>query len=218
MALALLLTLVVFMVFGCAAVPVVENQAATPRVQSGLDQPSDDRLFPPMPSAQVPAARTMLELIQSLPPRFQRPVTNSVTLAWRPSASPAIAGYHFWVGTVSLEYTNRLDVGNVTNFTYAIVRARTNYPTYFFALTAVDADGIESVFSNEASYQIPRPPPPLVLVSFTLSGHGELRQTSDLAAGWSMPITLDGTLTVSNEGTMFYRCTDPNFTLTPNYQ
>jgi fibronectin type 3 domain-containing protein len=88
---------------------------------------------------------------------------TSVTLAW--NASPATGygpiGYNMYYGPSSATYTNKI-VSN-TNLTLTVsnlVRGATVY----FAVTATTTNGLESVFSNEISYQAPPPPlPPTVL-------------------------------------------------------
>jgi hypothetical protein len=76
-----------------------------------------------------------------------------VTLAWDPSPDSAVAGYHLYDGIASLTYTNVIDVGNATN---ATVSGLVGGVTYFFAATAYDTNGQESVFSDEVSYTVPR--------------------------------------------------------------
>jgi hypothetical protein len=75
--------------------------------------------------------------------------TPSVTLTWHPSVDTNVAGYKIYYGTVSHVYTNTVSVGNVTNTTLNNLVAGA---TYFFAATTYGASGLESGFSNEASY------------------------------------------------------------------
>jgi len=77
---------------------------------------------------------------------------GSVTLAWNPSPSSGITGYRLYVGPASRVYTNCIVVGNVTTNRVADL---VNGATYFFAVTAYDADNAESDFSNEISYTVP---------------------------------------------------------------
>ena len=206
-ALALLLTLMVFMVFGCATVP------APRETMPAVSQSTPVALASIMPS--VALSRAEASLAAPAIPRWLQPVTNGVTLAWIPSIDPNVVGYILYAGTQSGIYTNSVNTGNVTNFTYFIVRARTNYPTLYFVCTAYDAAGQESEFSNEAAYSVPRPPPTPVLTGFILTGHSLIQQSSDLV-NWSMPITLDGSLTNAlADGNHFWRGT--NLNLTPVY-
>ena len=83
--------------------------------------------------------------------------TNSVTLQWNadavttnPGTNPV--GYHMWVGTSSRNYTQRIDEGNVSTGTVIGLVPGT---TYYFAVTAYNAAGVDSPYSNEVSYQAP---------------------------------------------------------------
>ena len=80
--------------------------------------------------------------------------TQSVTLAWNPSTSSNIAGYNLYYGVASHVYTNMLCFGNVAK---AIISGLRDGTTYYFAAKARDASGVESDFSNEASYVVATP-------------------------------------------------------------
>lgn len=94
------------------------------------------------------ASNVMPPLPQSIivPPA---PATNSVTLAWSPSPDSNVAGYNVYVGAASRSYTNKVDVGNVTN---ATVVGLSFEITNFFAATAYNILGVESDYSEEVSY------------------------------------------------------------------
>lgn len=77
------------------------------------------------------------------------PATNQVTLTWSPSPGSNVAGYNIYVGSASRSYTNKLDVGNVTN---ATVGGLSFEITNFFAATAYNILGVESDYSDEVSY------------------------------------------------------------------
>ena len=79
----------------------------------------------------------------------------TVQLAWDPSTNPDVTNYIIYQGGVSRIYTNSISAGNVTNFTWTNL---TYVPTLIFAATA-QAMGLESDYSNEASYT-PLPPTP----------------------------------------------------------
>jgi hypothetical protein len=81
---------------------------------------------------------------------------TSVTLAWDPSTAPTVVGYRLYVGGVSGVYTNEIDVGSATAATAPGLTVGT---TYFFAVTAYNALGVESPFSGEISYVVPPPAP-----------------------------------------------------------
>jgi hypothetical protein len=77
---------------------------------------------------------------------------QSVTLAWNPSADTNVTGYFAYYGVASQSYTNKINVGNVTGLTISGLVEGT---TYFFAITAYNILGLESVPSNEVSYSVP---------------------------------------------------------------
>lgn len=86
---------------------------------------------------------------------FSARTTWAVTLAWDASADPTVVGYDVHYGTVSGAYTTTLDVGNVTTKTMANSGFSIGR-TYYFAVTAYNAQLLQSVPSNEVSF-IPNP-------------------------------------------------------------
>ena len=78
---------------------------------------------------------------------------GSVTLAWSPSTDASVVGYNVYFGGVSETYTNEISAGNATS---AVVSNLVPGATYYFAATAYDSTGLESPFSNEASYAVPQ--------------------------------------------------------------
>ena len=70
---------------------------------------------------------------------------NAVSLAWDPSPSQNITGYNLYIGNTSGNYGSPIAIGNQTTYT---VTGLSN-GTYYFAVTAVNIDGLESNFSNE---------------------------------------------------------------------
>jgi hypothetical protein len=73
----------------------------------------------------------------------------SVTLAWNTDTDPTVVGYNLNYGTSSGSLTQTEDVGNTTTATVSGLTAGT---TYFFAVTAYNAAGVNSVNSNIMSY------------------------------------------------------------------
>lgn len=74
------------------------------------------------------------------------PQPPGVALAWNPSSTADVSGYRVYLGGSSGVYTNVLDAGNATIITLSDLMAGASY---FFAITAYDAGGNESDFSNE---------------------------------------------------------------------
>ncbi len=80
----------------------------------------------------------------------------NVPLTWNASTDTNVVGYKIYYGGASQTYTNSLDVGNVTN---AVVPGLVAGTTYYFAATTYTSAGLESKFSNEASYTTTNPLP-----------------------------------------------------------
>ena len=78
---------------------------------------------------------------------FSQATAADISLAWDASISPNVSGYKIYSGTSSGNYGTPLTIGNQT--TYTVSGLSTG--TYYFAVTAFDADGNESDFSNEVS-------------------------------------------------------------------
>jgi hypothetical protein len=78
--------------------------------------------------------------------------TASANLAWSASTEPSVIAYRVYYGTQSRTYQQPASVGNATLFNVAGLEAGR---LYYFAVTAVDAAGNESAFSNEATKQMP---------------------------------------------------------------
>ena len=76
----------------------------------------------------------------------------SVSMQWNPSSDTNAIGYNIYYGTASGDYTSEVFVGNVSGVTISNLTCGV---TYYFAATAVDSAGNESVFSNEAKFTIP---------------------------------------------------------------
>ena len=81
----------------------------------------------------------------------------SVNLAWDHNAEPDIAGYHVLLGVASGQYTQSIDAGPATTATVSNLSPGT---TYFFAVTAYNTSGFESLPSSEVSYSVPGGPTP----------------------------------------------------------
>jgi hypothetical protein len=67
-------------------------------------------------------------------------------LDWDPCPDPSVTGYLLCYGVASCQYTNQVDVGNVTN---ALVAGLIPNVTYYFVVIAYDGFGNQSSPSNE---------------------------------------------------------------------
>ena len=77
-----------------------------------------------------------------------------VNLAWDSIDQPELSGYLVFYGTQPWEFSNVLDVGNVTTYTVFDL----GLGRYFFAVKAYGKAGEESPFSNEVSTVISEEP------------------------------------------------------------
>jgi hypothetical protein len=89
------------------------------------------------------ARLTWEEIIEDIPGSLA-----SLNLVWDANKEADLAGYRLYYGTASKEYTQMIDVGNVTEFRLDQLQKGM---AYYLALTAYDFDGNESDFSKEAS-------------------------------------------------------------------
>ena len=76
---------------------------------------------------------------------------TSVDLAWDANTEPDLAGYKIYWGTATRDYSNNVDVGNVTAYT---LTGLTEGVTYYLAATAYDSEDPpnESDFSQELTH------------------------------------------------------------------
>ena len=70
-----------------------------------------------------------------------------VSLAWDPSVSPGVTNYRIYRGNSSKNYSAYDHLGNVTTHTVSGLAPG----AWYFAATALDAEGNESDYSNEVS-------------------------------------------------------------------
>ena len=70
-------------------------------------------------------------------------------LEWESLPDPSISGYNLYRGTKSRAYDEVVDVGTQTRVDLTGLEAGT---TYFFSITAYNADRIESDFSDEVRF------------------------------------------------------------------
>ncbi len=103
---------------------------------------------------------------------------HTITLSWDPSPTPEVVGYRLHYGEQIGNYTTVIDVGNQTS---AEVANLIDGTTYYFVVTAYDADGTESSPSEEIHYM----PSPAILLNISARSYV---QTDDnvLIAGFTV--------------------------------
>lgn len=94
----------------------------------------------------------MLALLLGIASSIQAWGAQSVSLTWDPSPDTNVVGYIVNYGTTSGHHPCRMNVGNVTN---ATVTGLQEGFAYYFTATACNAEGLESVPSNELAYVVP---------------------------------------------------------------
>jgi hypothetical protein len=105
----------------------------------------------------------------------------NVTIQWDPSPDTSVVGYNFYYGVASRTYTNIIDVGNATTVTVSNLVPGN---TYYFAATAYNVLGTESVFSDELSYTVPlavNNPPTLNTIGNLTIAEDAVAQTVNLS-------------------------------------
>ena len=80
--------------------------------------------------------------------------STPVTLAWDPNPESDLKEYRLHIGIASRNYQVSIPVGLVTTFTVTDLPAGV---TTYFALTAINHDGLESDYSEEVLFA-PKPP------------------------------------------------------------
>ncbi len=82
--------------------------------------------------------------------------SEAVELTWDPSPNSDIVAYHVYYGTASGVYTHTLTFSDLSE---VIVPGLEPGEAYYFAVSAIDGNGVESDLSNEAYYLAPVPNP-----------------------------------------------------------
>ena len=129
---------------------------------------------------------------------------GNVTLAWDPPTTNEdgtpltdLAGFIIYYGTTSGDYSQSIDVGNVTTYQ---VSNLTEGLTYYFAATAYDTSGNESEYSYPeavATMAPPPPPSPEITVTDSVAPTGDLQiPFGNVTEGSSS----NQTVTVTNDG------------------
>jgi fibronectin type 3 domain-containing protein len=77
---------------------------------------------------------------------------HTVSLIWNTSTSSNVVGYNIYRGTTSGNYALLKSMNSNTSYLDASVQSG---QTYYYVVTAVDAAGAESPYSNKAEAVIP---------------------------------------------------------------
>ncbi len=85
-----------------------------------------------------------------------------ISLAWDANSEPDLGGYKLYCGQASRQYNFYIDVGNTLTGTLKDLQ---DGGTYYVAVTAYDASGYESEFSNEVEVNLLSPKPPEIDVN-----------------------------------------------------
>ena len=92
--------------------------------------------------------------VQSLTGNGTTSTQHSVLLNWNASSSQNVVGYNVYRGTQSGGPYSKIN-GSLDSDTSYTDTGVTNGDTYYYVSTAVDSNGLESTYSNEAEAQIP---------------------------------------------------------------
>jgi fibronectin type 3 domain-containing protein len=102
--------------------------------------------------------------------------SQSVELTWDPSADLNVVAYKVYYGTQSRVYSSSITYGDISDVT---ISGLADGQTYYFAASAVDNEGNESVLSGEAVYTVPG----ATSSSLTVIGSTQALQAVDVS--WS---------------------------------
>lgn len=80
---------------------------------------------------------------------------HTAKVLWNPSSSTNVVGYYIYRGVTSGGPYSRLNGSSPDQSTTSVDGTVQSGQTYYYVVTAVDVNGLESAFSNEASAFIP---------------------------------------------------------------
>ena len=139
-----------------ATVSGSSNTAVTWAVTQGIGTITSSGLYtaPQNVETDVVTARSQVDSTQSASAIVTVLPPHSVSLTWMPSSSSGVS-YDVYRGTVSGGPYSLLKSGVIsTAYTDSNVQSGS---TYYYVTTAVDASGLQSVYSDEAQAVIPMP-------------------------------------------------------------
>jgi hypothetical protein len=99
------------------------------------------------------------EFFQPVPPSrpsglYTETGDNFIELFWSENHENDVVGYHvYWSG----QYDGRYELLATTRQAYFLDAGAVNGRTYYYAVTAFNADGMESELSTDVAYDVPRP-------------------------------------------------------------
>ena len=142
------------------------------------------------------AAALLIALASALPA-----LAGQVALTWDADTDPSVTGYYVYYGTASHSYPSKVDAGNAIS---RVISSLNVGQTYFFSVTAYNAQKTESPYSNEVSATIPSPPP-------AQTGIASSANPAALGASVTFTATVSGTaptgnVTFSDGGTTIAGC------------
>jgi len=115
-------------------------------------------------------------------------LAGSATLTWTPPTTYAnglplvVAGYKIYTGTVSEQYGSPINAGALTGNPVSYTVNNLGIGTFYFAVTAYDAGGVESKFSNEVSKTFTAPVISAVASTAVTSSTASITWTTSVAA------------------------------------
>ncbi len=113
-------------------------------------------------------------------------VAQTVSLAWDASPGPDVTSYSVHHGTASGVYSYATNMGNQTSASVTGLQAG---QMYYLVVCARNAAGVESLPSNEITYQLPSATLPIVALTAPISG-----------ANYTSPATLNCAASVTANG------------------
>ena len=149
--------------------------------------------------------------------------SQSLTLAWSPSPDPSVVGYNIYYGLSSNAFDNKVSVTGAYSVT---INGLVEGFTYFFAATAYNAAGLESLPTEPISYTVPGAfliltrtnygtaravqisSANVVRPSWTLQTSSDLKNWQTLTTG-SNAMVQTGVLSETGRATAYFRLTSP---------
>jgi hypothetical protein len=138
--------------------------------------------------------------------------SQSVSFRWSANTEPDVVGYRVHYGVASRTYTQILDVGNSTTATITNLLPGT---TYYFALTAYNTLGLQSVYTGELVYSVPMVLAPLQIRivpprQTVLTVRGTAGRTYDIQASADLRTwTTIGSVIIGSNGSATFTETNP---------